>query len=114
MCFGYFYVYIVTFARGIGGEEQYFITFSSSFKHTRVIFALSLTDNAVGLAKALGVQLTCNLGLKIEKTGEGEFTYNYVSVDDKDRNFLEKMYRFPLPSSELTSNSLVNQFPEWN
>jgi hypothetical protein len=53
-------------------------------------------------------------GLKIEKTGEGEFTYNYVSVDDKDRNFLEKMYRFPLPSSELTSNSLVNQFPEWN
>ena len=52
-------------------------------------------------------------GLKIEKTGEGEFTYNYVSVDDKDRNFLEKMYRFPLPSSELTSNSLVNQFPEW-
>ena len=53
-------------------------------------------------------------GLKIEKNDDGTFTYNYVSVDDKDRNFLEKMYRFPLPTSELTSNSLVNQFPEWN
>ena len=53
-------------------------------------------------------------GLKIEKNDDGTFTYNYVSVDDKDRNFLEKMYRFPLPTSELTSNSLVNQFDEWN
>ena len=53
-------------------------------------------------------------GLKIEKTGDDTFNYTYVSVDDKDRNFLEKMYRFPLPTSELTSNSLVNQFPEWN
>lgn len=52
-------------------------------------------------------------GLKIEKGADGEFTYTYVSVDDKDRNFLEKMYRFPIPSSELTSNSLVDQFPEW-
>lgn len=52
-------------------------------------------------------------GLKIEKTGDDEFTYTYVSVDDKDRNFSEKMYRFPLPSSELTSNALVDQFPEW-
>lgn len=53
-------------------------------------------------------------GLKIEKTGDDTFNYTYVSVDDKDRNFLEKMYRFPLPTSELTSNSLVNQFEEWN
>ena len=52
-------------------------------------------------------------GLKIEKTGEDTFTYTYVSVDDRDRNFLEKMYRFPLPTSELTSNALVEQFPEW-
>lgn len=52
-------------------------------------------------------------GLKIEKGADGNFTYTYVSVDDKDRNFLEKMYRFPIPSSELTSNSLVDQFPEW-
>ena len=53
-------------------------------------------------------------GLKIEKNDDGTFTYNYVSVDDKDRNFLEKMYQFPLPTSELTSNSLVNQFDGWN
>ena len=53
-------------------------------------------------------------GLKIEKTGDDTFNYTYVSVDDKNRNFLEKMYRFPIPTSELTSNKLVNQFPEWN
>lgn len=52
-------------------------------------------------------------GLKIEKTGEGKFTYTYVSVDDQDRKFSEKMYRFPIPSSELTSNASVEQFPEW-
>lgn len=53
-------------------------------------------------------------GLKIEKNDDGTFTYTYVSVDDKDRNFLEQMYQFPLPTSELTSNSLVDQFPSWN
>ena len=59
-------------------------------------------------------------GLKIECDDQGTkektddvYTYTYVSVDDKDRNFLEKMYRFPLPNGELSSNSLVKQFPEW-
>lgn len=52
-------------------------------------------------------------GLKIVKNADDTFTYTYVSVDDRDRNFLEKMYQFPLPTSELTSNSLVDQFPEW-
>ena len=52
-------------------------------------------------------------GLKIEKNDD-TFTYSYVSVDDMNRNFHEKMYQFPLPSSELTSNSLVDQFPAWN
>lgn len=53
-------------------------------------------------------------GLKITKNDEtGEFTYNYVTVDDKNRNFPQRLYRFPLPSSELRSNSLVDQFPEW-
>lgn len=52
-------------------------------------------------------------GLKIEKAGEGKFTYTYVSVDDQDRKFSEKMYRFPIPSSELSSNSSVEQYPEW-
>lgn len=51
-------------------------------------------------------------GLKIEKTATG-FTYKYVSVDDKDRNWPEKLYRFPMPESELNSNSLVDQYPEW-
>lgn len=52
-------------------------------------------------------------GLKIEKDGDGKFTYTYVSVDDTDRNFSEKLYRFPMPSSELESNSLVDQYTEW-
>lgn len=52
-------------------------------------------------------------GLKIESNGDGTFTYTYVSVDDQDRNFLEKMYRFPMPSSELDNNGAVEQYPEW-
>ncbi len=51
-------------------------------------------------------------GLKITKEGD-TFTYEYVSVDDKERNFSEKLYRFPMPTSELTSNKLVDQYPEW-
>ena len=52
-------------------------------------------------------------GLKIEKNNDGTFTYTYVSVDDQDRNFPEKMYRFPMPSGELNNNALVEQYPEW-
>lgn len=52
-------------------------------------------------------------GLRIEKQPNGDFVYNYVSVDDKERNFPERMYRFPLPSSELSSNAAVTQYPEW-
>lgn len=51
-------------------------------------------------------------GLKIT-LDEGVFTYEYVSVDDKDRNFPEKMYRFPMPNGELSSNGKVEQYPEW-
>ena len=55
-------------------------------------------------------------GLKIEPTAvEGQYLYTYVSVDDKDRNFPQKMLnRFPLPDSELNSNASVKQYPEWN
>jgi hypothetical protein len=54
-------------------------------------------------------------GLKIESTAvAGQYQYTYVSVDDRDRNFPAKMYRFPIPDGELNSNSLVNQYPEWN
>ena len=51
-------------------------------------------------------------GLRIEKNGEN-FVYSYVSVDDKDRTFASKLYRFPMPESELNSNKLVDQYPEW-
>lgn len=52
-------------------------------------------------------------GLKIEKQANGDLKYTYVSCDDKDRNFPEKMYRLPLPQSELDNNSAVTQYPEW-
>ena len=52
-------------------------------------------------------------GLKIEKNNDGTFTYTYVSVDDQDRNFPEKMYRFPMPTGELNNNGKVDQYPEW-
>lgn len=51
-------------------------------------------------------------GLKIEKSGE-KFLYNWVSVDEKDRTFDAKLYRFPMPESELSSNKSVDQYPEW-
>ena len=52
-------------------------------------------------------------GLKIEKNDDGTFTYTYVSVDDQDRNFPEKMYRFPMPTGELNNNGAVEQYREW-
>ena len=51
-------------------------------------------------------------GLKIEKSGKG-FTYTYVSVDDQNRNYPAKMDRYPLPESEMASNSKVQQYSEW-
>ena len=52
-------------------------------------------------------------GLKIEKNSDDTFTYTYVSVDDQNRNFPEKMYRFPMPTGELSNNGAVDQYPEW-
>ena len=51
-------------------------------------------------------------GLKIEKEGNG-FRYTYVTIDDKDRSFPERLYRFPIPESELASNGLIDQYDEW-
>ena len=51
-------------------------------------------------------------GLRIEPEGDG-FRYTYVSVDERDRNFPERLYRFPMPESELSSNTLVDQYDEW-
>ena len=55
-------------------------------------------------------------GLRIEPTAvDGQYLYTYVSVDDRDRNFPQKMLRrFPVPDGELNSNKSVNQYPEWN
>jgi hypothetical protein len=53
-------------------------------------------------------------GLKIEKNGSGQFVYTYVDCDKQDRNFPAKMYRIPLPVSEITNNTAITQFPEWN
>lgn len=53
-------------------------------------------------------------GLKItldETTGA--YTYAYVDCDHKDRLFEEKLYRIPLPETELNNNSSVTQFDEW-
>ncbi len=47
-------------------------------------------------------------GLRIVSNGDGTFTYTYVSVDEKDRTFESKLYRFPLPKSELDNNSALN------
>lgn len=57
-------------------------------------------------------------GLKITLTGtdsagEPIYQYQYVSVDDEDRNFSQLMYRFPLPEGELANNGAVDQYKEW-
>ena len=52
-------------------------------------------------------------GFKITKDEEGNFSYDYISVDDQKRNFPQRLYRFPLPAAELNNNGSVNQFPEW-
>lgn len=52
-------------------------------------------------------------GIKITGNETDGFKYSYVSVDDKNRNFPEKLYRFPMPLSEKNSNSEVDQYPEW-
>ncbi len=53
-------------------------------------------------------------GLKIEKNANGSFTYFYVTVDDQDRNFPEKMYSCPIPESELDNNKAISQISIWN
>ncbi|WP_295938937.1 RagB/SusD family nutrient uptake outer membrane protein [uncultured Alistipes sp.] len=51
-------------------------------------------------------------GLKIEKQG-ADFIYTYVDCDRQDRLFQEKLYRIPLPETELSNNNAVRQFSEW-
>ena len=41
------------------------------------------------------------------------FRYTYVVIDDSDRSFTSRLYRFPIPESELSSNAKVEQYDEW-
>lgn len=51
-------------------------------------------------------------GLKIVKEG-AILTWFYVDCDKQDRSFQQKMYRIPMPESELMNNTAVQQYPEW-
>lgn len=51
-------------------------------------------------------------GFRIEKQGD-HFKYTYVTVDNQDLNFPQKMNRLPIPQSEINNNSEIEQFPEW-
>ena len=52
-------------------------------------------------------------GLRIDPVGVGQWRYTYVDCDGQDRYFPAKLYRIPLPQSELENNSEVSQFEEW-
>ena len=51
-------------------------------------------------------------GLKPEGT-EGNYTFEYVEVDDEDRKFPERLYVLPIPTSETNNNSAVKQYQAW-
>ena len=54
-------------------------------------------------------------GLKVSGT-EGNFTWEYIDCDNypgENRHFPEKLYVLPIPDSELTNNSAIEQYPEW-
>ena len=53
-------------------------------------------------------------GLKVAgPSADGKYTYTYVDCDLQDRYFINKMYIFPIPTSETNNNSAVEQFVEW-
>lgn len=51
-------------------------------------------------------------GMKISKD-PGGFFYELVDCDLQDRSFLQKTYVFPVPDSELSNNSAIQQYDEW-
>lgn len=51
-------------------------------------------------------------GMKISKDPAG-YLYEYVDCDLQDRKFLEKTYVLPIPYSELSNNSAIEQYDEW-
>ncbi len=53
-------------------------------------------------------------GLKVAgPSADGKYTYSYVDCDLQDRYFIDKMYIFPIPTSETNNNSAAKQFDEW-
>lgn len=51
-------------------------------------------------------------GMKITKDPAG-YLYEYVDCDLENRFFWEKTYVFPVPQSEFTNNSVIEQYDEW-
>ena len=49
----------------------------------------------------------------ISPSADGKYTYSYVDCDLQDRYFINKMYIFPIPTSETNNNSAAEQFDEW-
>lgn len=50
--------------------------------------------------------------MRIQNTN-GQLIYNYVECDTKDRKFLERLYAFPIPSSEIANNLAITQINPW-
>lgn len=53
-------------------------------------------------------------GVKPTKMADGSYSYELIDCDNgKLRVYLDKYQRFPIPYTEIQSNNLVEQFPEW-
>lgn len=53
-------------------------------------------------------------GVKPTKMADGSYSYELIDCDNgKQRVYLDKYQRFPIPYTEIQSNNLVEQFPEW-
>jgi starch-binding outer membrane protein, SusD/RagB family len=51
-------------------------------------------------------------GIKVNNLGSS-FSYDYTICDDAPRQFLKKMYAFPILSSELVNNTNCTQIENW-
>ncbi|WEK35637.1 MAG: RagB/SusD family nutrient uptake outer membrane protein [Candidatus Pseudobacter hemicellulosilyticus] len=66
-----------------------------------------------GLASSVlnGTNVT---GTRITKKTDGSFTYQQVDADNgRKRLYPERYNRFPIPSSEISTNLLIDQYDEW-
>jgi hypothetical protein len=53
-------------------------------------------------------------GVVITKHDDGSFTYDYQPIDPQAGVFDDRMYWMPIPLSELSKNSKLEQNPGWN